>query len=172
MQNVLLIYPVQEDGFPSFTPLGLCSIGTVLEERGYKVKIIDLRWQKKEELKKSVHDVDLVGIGPVTTMHALDAFELAQFCKSVNEDVACMHARIKEPCKTTSIRMIVMFFHGFLKKDLMICAKASIWLLINFKHIWSERLKIQTIRKVDDRKVMKSMSTLTPLFVARRARQF
>jgi len=87
MKSILLIYPIRDDGFPSWVPLGLCSIGTVLDTRGCKVKVIDMRWHSQEELRKSVKNVDLVGIGPVSTMRMPYALEIAQFCKSINESV-------------------------------------------------------------------------------------
>jgi len=86
VQNILMVYPVRDDGFPSFTPLGLCSIGTMLSEKGYKVKVIDMRWHRQEELERNAKNADLIGIGPVHTIEAHRALRIAQFCKSINEN--------------------------------------------------------------------------------------
>lgn len=84
--DVVLVNPIPEDDFLSFIPLGLCSIGTVLKERGYEVKVIDMRWHKKEKMWKNVEKTNFVGFGPICSMQMSYALYLAKSCKLINEN--------------------------------------------------------------------------------------
>jgi anaerobic magnesium-protoporphyrin IX monomethyl ester cyclase len=93
--NVLLTYP--SDGlrlFTSMIPIGITSIGTVLEQNGYSVKIIDFNHYSRD-FRRDLLDLrpDIIGIGG-TTPTRNGSFLTARIAKSIFPNVPVVYGGV------------------------------------------------------------------------------
>lgn len=92
MKNkILLIYPkfYKVDFDAKSFPLGLLAIGTILENKGYRVKLIDfLVEDNPEEILKEELDDDVLCVGfSVMTPQIANALEIGKFINDNNRDI-------------------------------------------------------------------------------------
>jgi anaerobic magnesium-protoporphyrin IX monomethyl ester cyclase len=85
MSKVVLVKPLNDLGINPL-PLGLLQIGTVLEKRGFKAKIIDCNTTRNylEALRRELSDALYVGFSCLTTEIA-SALELSDYVKTVSD---------------------------------------------------------------------------------------
>lgn len=86
MEKIVLIRPQSEvTSYPN-VPLGLLAVATVLNEKGYEVKIVDLILEKgnMDYLEKEIKDAFIVGIG-VLTPEVPSAIAITKHIKKVSD---------------------------------------------------------------------------------------
>lgn len=93
--NVLLTYP--SDGlrlFTSMIPIGITSIGTVLQQNGYSVKIIDFNHYSRD-FRRDLLELrpEIIGIGG-TTPTRKGSFLTARIAKSIFPDVPVVYGGV------------------------------------------------------------------------------
>lgn len=81
-KKIVLVKPGNIYGYSAYPPLGLLTIGTVLHEKGYDVRIIDVAAQKdyRRQLQEECKDAVLIGIGCYTS-EIKSAIEVTDFIK-------------------------------------------------------------------------------------------
>ncbi len=79
-ENITFRYPTE------YPPLNLLHLGTVLNEEGYKVKIIDVTWEKDHMgmISRELNDTLLVGITSVTS-EVKNAVEISEKIKKLSD---------------------------------------------------------------------------------------
>ena len=93
--DILLIYPA--DGlrfFQSMVPLGMLSVGTVVKEAGYQVKLLDLN-HYRGNLKKDLAfwHPRVIGIGG-TTPSRMKSYRIAALAKKILPDTTIVYAGV------------------------------------------------------------------------------
>jgi len=84
-EQITLVYP-SNGLIDHFLPLGLGFVGAYLQNNGYKVKALDMRFHSTEEMVQAARESEFVGFS-VMTLYMGNALKYARLCKEFNPEV-------------------------------------------------------------------------------------